>query len=156
MARHGTGVKTKHLFSLRPHDWSIVRFPDVLKIPDDWPHQLLLKHNVAPFAEGIICMVTWKLIFRKICKISLIAMALSISLCMCVCVCVCVCVYFFRSHRSNRSGNKKKCKNVLCRFWYLPSNGVIPKIVLRDIDLHFRFQMFKTCETRLILYVVGR
>ena len=39
------------------------------------------------------------------------------------------------------------------RFWHLPSNDVIAKIVFRDFDLHFQFQMFKTCEIRSSSYV---
>ena len=30
-------MKTKRLFSLRPHAWPLAKFPDVLKAPDDQP-----------------------------------------------------------------------------------------------------------------------
>ena len=35
----GPEWKTKCLFSLRPHVWRMVKFPDLLKAPDDRPHQ---------------------------------------------------------------------------------------------------------------------
>ena len=40
-ARHGPGVKTKRLFSLRPHVWPTVKFTDVQKAPNNLPHQYL-------------------------------------------------------------------------------------------------------------------
>ena len=38
-AKDGAGVKTKCLFSLRPHVCPVVKFVDVLKAHDDRPHQ---------------------------------------------------------------------------------------------------------------------
>ena len=34
-ARYGGGAKTKDLLSLQLFVWSMVKFPDVLKVPDD-------------------------------------------------------------------------------------------------------------------------
>ena len=78
-------------------------------------------------------------------------MSLSVSVCVCVCVSVCVCVCVSRCARYFQftlvvPWRKKKCKNVkndVCRFWQLPSNGIIEKIVsvtltlicLRHLDL---------------------
>ena len=67
----------------------------------------------------------------------IIAMALSVSLCMCVRVFVC----HFRYHRSYISENQK-CKIDVCRFWHLPSNGVIAKILHVDLYLLFEDQIF--------------
>ena len=69
-----------------------------------------------------------------------------------VCVCLFACVRYFLSHRTYFSDNQKY-KNGLCNFGYLPSNGLIAKNLLRDLDLHFRFQMFKIREIRLFSYV---
>ena len=70
-----------------------------------------------------------------------------------VCVCVCVCVYVsvcvsvtFVS--TGRTLAKSKCKNAVCRCWHLPSNGVIAKIALRDLDLHFQGQTFQVAILR--------
>ena len=83
------------------------------------------------FCINICCNGTSS-ILRKICKILPIAMGLYVSVCrVCVCLCVCVCVTFIGTSR------------------HLPSNDVIAKIELLDLDLHFRFQMFKICEIRL-------
>ena len=38
----------------------------------------------------------------------------------------------------------KKVKNDVCRFWQLPSNGVIAKIALRDLDLLFEGKNVKS------------
>ena len=56
-----------------------------------------------------------------------------------LCVFDCLCVCYFLSHLSEN----QKCKKIVYRFWHLLSNGVIAKIVFRDLDLHFRFEMFK-------------
>ena len=47
-----------------------------------------------------------------------------------------------RKRRSYLSENKK-CKNDNCIIVNLPSNGVIAKIVLRDLDLLFEGQIFE-------------
>ena len=39
--RQGGRSENKRLFSLRLHVWRTVKFPDVLKAPDDWPHQFV-------------------------------------------------------------------------------------------------------------------
>ena len=56
----------------------------------------------------------------------------------------------FLSHRSYLSENKKRKKGVVDFDIY-----AIAKIVLRDIDLHVRFQMFKICQICLF-YVCCR
>ena len=66
----------------------------------------------------------------QICKISPIAMGLSVS----VCVYVSVCLSVKTSHLSHLV-KIKNVKNDVCRYWHLPSNGVIEKIALRDLDL---------------------
>ena len=38
----------------------------------------------------------------------------------------------------------------------MPSNGIIAKIVLSDLDLHFLFQMYKICEICLFSYAIGK
>ena len=65
---------------------------------------------------------------------------------LCVCVCVCVCVYlcvtiFTTGHIIAKINN---LKNDVYRFWHLPSNYIIAKIVLHDLDLLFEGQK---CET---------
>ena len=42
----------------------------------------------------------------------------------------------------------KNVKNDVCRLWHLPSNGVIAKIVLHDLDLLFEG---KNCDTLIYL-----
>ena len=34
IAKHGARVKTERLFSFCPHAWPLVKFTDVLKVPD--------------------------------------------------------------------------------------------------------------------------
>ena len=66
-------------------------------------------------------------------------MVLSISVSVCVSVCQSVChLLSFTYHSENQ-----KCKNGFCRFLHLPSNGVIAKIVLCDLDLHLEGQRFE-------------
>ena len=65
-------------------------------------------------------------------------MSLFVSVCLSVCVSVC----YNRSPYSEISKNPK-CKNDVCRFWHLPSNCVIAKIVLRGLDLLCKGQRFK-------------
>ena len=72
-------------------------------------------------------------VYIYICKILPIAMGLSVS--------VCQSVTFVRTGRT--LAKIKNVKNEVCRFWYLPLNGVIAKIVLHDIDLNFQGQTFE-------------
>ena len=106
------------------------------------------------------------MIFRQICKISPLPKGLYISVCLCVCVrgcmracmsvclyvcvcvCRCVCLYVCVSVCYNRAWAQvisilskiKNVKNVVCKFWHLPSKGIIVKIVLHDPDLPFHGQ----------------
>ena len=59
---------------------------------------------------------------------------------MCVCVCVCLSVTLLRTGRT--LAKIKNVENNVCLF------GVITKIVFRDLNLHFQFQMFKIWEIR--------
>ena len=79
-------------------------------------------------------------IFRQICKISFILLWACPFLGLYVSVFLCV--TYFREQGQYISENQKY-KNDLCRFWYLPSNGVIAKIVLRDIHLNFQRQAYQ-------------
>ena len=74
-----------------------------------------------------------------------------------VCLSVCLCVFASVNFVSTaRSLTKiKDVKDAFCRFSHLSSNGIITKIVLRDLDLHFRFQKFKIYEIRSFSYVAG-
>ena len=67
-------------------------------------------------------------LIRQMCKISPITMGLSISVCVC---------YFV--HTSHTLAKIKNVKNEVGTFLHLPANGIIVKIVLCDLDLHFRF-----------------
>ena len=50
----------------------------------------------------------------------------------------------------------KLWKNQQYTFQHLRSNGASsPVFLLHDLDLHFRFQMFKICEIRSFSYVAG-
>ena len=90
-------------------------------------------------------------IFRQICEISVKALGLVVSVCLCLCVRVSV--TFVRIGRT--LAKIKSIKTYMCRFSHLQWKGVIAKIVLRDLDLLFRFQMFKIYEIRLFSYVAG-
>ena len=68
-------------------------------------------------------------VLRQICKIRLIARGLSVSVSVCVSVTV--------VSTGHNLAKIKIVKADVCRFFHLPSNGVIAKIVLRDIDLLF-------------------
>ena len=84
----------------------------------------------------------WKIILGKSARLRLYLWACPF-LCLCVCaracvhLCVYVCLCYNSSHRSylNKS---KNVKNYVCRFWQLPMNCVIVKIVRRDFDLLFQ------------------
>ena len=71
-----------------------------------------------------------------------------------VCVCVSVYLYVTIVHTRHTLAKIKNVKKTdVCRFLHLPSNGIVAKIVLHDLDVRFRFQMFKICEIRLFSYV---
>ena len=72
---------------------------------------------------------------RKSARFRLQPWLVRVSVCMCVCICLFVC--YNRWHRSHLSENQK-CKNDICTFWHLPSNGFITKIVFCDLDLHLK------------------
>ena len=77
----------------------------------------------------------------QICKISPIIMDLSFFVCVRVSEC------YNRSHRSHHSEDLK-CKITFFRFRHLPSNGVIAKIALHDLDLVFRGNKFEIVISR--------
>ena len=76
-----------------------------------------------------------------------------VCFCVCLCVCVSVCLSVTFVHTGRTLAKIKNLKYDVCRFWHLPSNGIIAKLVLRDLDLHFLFQMFKICRICLLSYV---
>ena len=80
-----------------------------------------------PYLTQVIDILNY---YRKICKISPIAVGLSVS----VCAFVCVSVTFFVSTRK-----LAKIKNDICRLRYLPSAEIEPD----DPDLHFQGQIFQ-------------
>ena len=98
--------------------------------------------------------------FRKVSKIPPIATRLSISQSVCVC-------YF--SEHSSYVGENQNCKNVVYRVWYFPSNGIIVKVVLCDLDLLFESQTFYmlisetvrarakiVCQSFVVFYICHR
>ena len=96
---------------------------------------------------------SFKVVVRQICAITPIAMGLSICVCLCLCVCVSSWLFLYVSVTFFRTGRTlpkiKDIKNDVCRFCICHRmNGVITKIVLRDLALHFQLQMFKICEIR--------
>ena len=57
---------------------------------------------------------------------------------------VSVCMYVTSVRKGRDLVKMKNVKNDVCRFWYLTSNGIIAKILLGDLDLHFEVQKLKT------------
>ena len=86
-----------------------------------------------------------QMIFRKICKISLIYLWSYLCLCLCVCpsVCMSVCLCVTIVSLCYTLAKIKNVKNDVWIIWHVPSNGVIAKIVPRDRDLLFEGQHFK-------------
>ena len=76
-------------------------------------------------------------IIRQICKILPTAMGLSVSVCVCLSVCLLL------SWAQIELWRKSKYKHGVDRFWHLPSNGVIAKILLRDLDEIFKVKLLK-------------
>ena len=109
------------------------------------------RHKRSPVMIIQILKCSISSIFWQICKIPRIAMGLSVAVCMCVCVHALV--IFFRKGRT--LAKIKDVRNDVCSLLHLPLNGVIAKIVLRDLDLHLIFKMFKICEILLFSYVAG-
>ena len=104
-----------------------------------WPR------NACPFDLRICCAEPARPLFRQ--DVAYSHGLVSVS----VCVCLCVSVKSF-AYIGQTLAKITNVKIYVCRFWHLPSYGVIAKIAFRDLDLlvvgqTFIFSVSETIRT---------